>query len=1437
MFLIVSFWFSDFDEENDEKEWTKIVSKRKMNETVPDFFSKLDELSISDDTFVQQLLEQTESTHVIFYPDDMIYKQNPHQFMQDVVSLWNTPDRDNCIIVLGVECASSMSHRVIGLKVSSNNDYYQSLILPDYFTSKPHYCYTQYFYRGRLIGIITVPSSLGAGYPSVVQTDACEPRIKKGQLWARCNKKNKVIPQEYKLTGKIYTWFSQSMQTPSTEVSRCAAKSPQKMATSTHPNEEMPETIEQFVKAVDDFSKGHFVLVTGKIIKMSKQIEHLACVPWIAVYDFDMYSRDSGLLSRLEDVMNTNRCVQISTWKLPNSNLAERMTNWFCLRGLRELPESHTPDEPIQWFKNTKNGLDSVLENLAKFVEDYTVLNVILLWPADEVSEQYVFKFVSRFNDHFQAQPKLIIIKDANIKQSEMTLQMLIKDFKDAVTLHMHQDELSVAVGSMFDSRQVTRQIKYTLPVEEEHTDCFISEKDAIFILVCMDVLFLSNPYCQEAASDVEILHKEADKFFHGNTISWFAWYEFRSGFLEVERDIMKRIVSHINQICTHEYRSSVITLFHAPGGGGTTMAQRILWELHDSIPCAEVKKMATFEGLTERITFLYDKTHLPVLVLIDGEDESKVKQLVRNMKSIFVIFLYVKRYPYDIKEPVCRPKENKFYLKGEVSDSEANKLAIKFAERCPENKKVKSNLYKMSKEVCNKSKSYCVFEFGMATFNAEFKGIAAYVRGYLDLENNPNCDLLPWQRALQYLSLVYYYGQSSLPLQVFAKLLCLPSDHVVELDDFPYPAVLFVVNDSNYDRTNFVRIYHYLIAKEILEHTLNHTSKDHPAAGLSKAARKGLKDLCLNFIDYVSQNKIKVSSTIKHIITRTFIFRDNKDVGENETHSKKIPWASFSQIMIDIDSDAPFTGRLEVLEKLTQSFPDDPNFLAHLGRFYTCCRPEQDDKAEECFKHSLQLCEQQNRGKEMKDLDDNMLSTLENIYHMYGMMYKRKVFRETKIGIEESAEQFLKRAEMITEHAEQACYYFSLSRKQKPQGHDRTFKYGYTSELIARLHVCDFIEKNYAGRISNFLYKEDAHPTARFIKESLSAIEDLIVECYSVMDLENISDEFKKALLWYYSVFKMCTPELEKMLNCDDASSRRLTIATLKLKYYKSISSSHFNSVFEGNSISCTDLKKLVDIYEANFKDAVMSGVQNKRQLDGDYKEWMFAIRNEKFQGCYSVEKVLQDVRNWNDLLRSPTSIFYLFICESLVGFGTNSQKGISDTLAEAQVLKNELQELSKSISRPRYPREWLGKLDDFGIKCLISNAMITYNSEKYQLHRDSSSLLAISKGTIIKCTNKLAGFIDLDLGNNTIPVKVFFIPLRSDLVGQRFAGKRVQFNLAFTFEHGYEAFEVTLLKKYPCSNCGMKLEIRRNKQWVLCSCGNRIESDTKEHAQTMNE
>lgn len=70
-------------------------------------------------------------------------------------------------------------------------------------------------------------------------------------------------------------------------------------------------------------------------------------------------------------------------------------------------------------------------------------------------------------------------------------------------------------------------------------------------------------------------------------------------------------------RVYIEENRSAVVTLYHAPGSGGTPLAQRVLWEFHTEIPCAHAKLRSALpvSSFIERIEMIYAKTQTSTVI------------------------------------------------------------------------------------------------------------------------------------------------------------------------------------------------------------------------------------------------------------------------------------------------------------------------------------------------------------------------------------------------------------------------------------------------------------------------------------------------------------------------------------------------------------------------------------------------------------------------------------------------------------------------------------------------------------------------------------------------------------------------------------------------------------------------------------------------------
>lgn len=1379
------------------------------------------------------LLQKKESHDFIFKHSARDYMNHPYKLAIDLVSLWNTTAR-------------TLSYIVVRLDHSLDLNLLKEYLSLENFTTLPHYQYFEVKHTNTY-GIFELPSSRGCGQPAITKS-----RLKlvetafvcweKDQLWYRQSASPTALSLSDPLLAMIYQWFAgdngssstSSKPTPDRKIREENKKSTsitdEARKGSDTPLDMTKSALEIFRSVIKEFLKGKYILLAGNMPKGINNLEAISTVPWMYVFDFDQTSRDSGLLSVNENFIRKRKSLHLTNWRQPPAGITENGTSWTFLCGRRDNPESilQNCNDVRSWFQRVRANIDLHIEQIQKYIEDYTVLTVLMIWPLDEQLAQHMHKFLTRLDDGLDPKPKIVLsIPGKPTTDIGNSILMVLKnEFGENLTIiDCDVKRICSCISAITKNQQIVSNIKYSLPTADEFSDPCIKDSDAAWLREELEILYLTNPYpkCQ---LDVNSLQEEGDIFFRGGSLRWFAWYEVGAGHFDAQRDLMSAMMRDI-RVYIDENRSAVVTLYHAPGSGGSTLAQRILWEFHTEIPCAQAKLRSALPvtSLVERIEMMYAKTHKPVLLLVDGDDEVKVKQLIRTLKlnsRCYIIILYVKRYPY-------RAKSKTLFLQGSVSIQEAKRLALKFKNQCKEDGKKQAQLSKLCEDV-ERGKERLVYEFGLATYLHEYKGIEKYVKGYLWPSGKNNTDCLIGRKILCFLSLAYYYGQIALPLQFFCGLIYKATNYLVEMEDLPEPVSQFVVFDKNESKTNNIRVCHYLVAKEILEQVLGNGSEQR-STELSVSARQKLKDICEQFIEYASRKGIK-SGNIVYILTRIFIFRDNKDMGENAEQTRKKP--VLSRLVLDIHSKGPlYTERLLVLKKLTEAFPNDPNFHAHLGRFYAYCRPNEDDEAEKCLQRATAICEKLIRNKPKGELDDRLLHSLMHVYHIYGTILQKRIARYTgqsptdEPDINTNDEDFDERLDELIRTAELSCEYFKKCRFYTPDGHESC--HGFVSEITVRLQICDFIERHFkeeeeSSGIKAYLSSmEEQYCTGRnFVKRSVYSIDNLLMDCLNSLEDEDIDHSVQKVIFWYNHLFSKYAANLEELAEGDDVHAYRLQIAAKKLKY----SCGESNLIMLEKISEKEDITMIVQLYENIFRENVS---ESKSALDRDYKEWIFAIRHRLFDPVYQLESVLLHVRKWHDVLHSPMSKFYLFILTSLLGFGKENTNGSSAFLSEANLLKKDMEKVSKFVLKPKYPREWLRKSGE-GIKILESGTrFLGYVAfDDRNLKEDISQTLRICKGTICAPNNrKLSGYISLDLGNNVVPVRVFYIPNKANLASTAHAEKRVEFILGFSLDHGWDAFNVRLLEKYPCPRpgCNAYAEVSSMDNEVLCpGCQNVI-------------
>ena len=412
---------------------------------------------------------------------------------------------------------------------------------------------------------------------------------------------------------------------------------------------------------------------------------------------------------------------------------------------------------------------------------------------------------------------------------------------------------------------------------------------------------------------ELEIVHRnvglessnlglELERFLQGNPISWHGL----NLSVDVDRTkspaLQQRVLEELDTRTTRR-----INLWHWPGGGGSTLARRIAWNVHTLYPTVVANRVLP-DQLRDRLQFIFSLTQKPVLVIVEdsvttSDDLDRVYDRLRSGNTPAVLLRIGRR-------STASTESGSFFLDGLLDNVEAAAFAGRLIGQVPSRRAALEKL-KDSRDH-NQRRLRTPFYFGLVGFGKDFVGLEPYVSHRLSEASEQVLDICKMS------SLLYHFGQQAIPVQLLSSILSLPRERRIRMDQV-MPSLIQELFVQQTDRS--VRPAHELIANEILEQVL--------ARGLADKRnwRSGLAESAVEFIEYAAQHHDHPGGATANLVRTVIIER-----GIQETPAGVLE-GQFSDLINAIPSS---DGQCRVLERLTELFPDEAHFWAHLGRFYT---------------------------------------------------------------------------------------------------------------------------------------------------------------------------------------------------------------------------------------------------------------------------------------------------------------------------------------------------------------------------------------------------------------------------------------------------------------------------------------------------------------------
>ncbi len=887
----------------------------------------------------------------------------------------NTPRQESAFIVTGVVNQSGSQNRTVGIKTDVDDNDVQNL-LRHWVYPTPSVIYYQRTFRQKQIGIFEIPIDRLTG-PHYIRADLSTENVR-------------ILAKEGNFLLQDNLYFRQGTTNRWAE--------PADRAYILHwfqsYKDDRWQDWGEFKERCDNFDeRRHFVLIASPMSHVEQPLlESFSNVSWSAVIDFDTASDENGLLKAIGSRTVERKIISSVRGDSPSFSPWKNMY-WFSARGLNGLTQTLVKhDGWRQWRSVYSRELDTQFKHIARFLLPDPI-TFIIVWNDDSLLRHLrtTLEATTIFGD-----AKYVVVSDTTSR-----IRSVIDDDEDDYDpsfFDIPVAQLASGLSVEFPSRTISSE-EHTLP-SKSGAPIPIPNNQLAWLQSHLDLVHLGISLDSQPPDDSEEAQSD---FLRGGVITWRE-LELRK---DAERDVSDEIVRRTK--ADLDKRNTIrIDLFHVPGAGGTTVSRRVVWDLHRQFPCVVIGS-GDSNGIAERIAYISSITGQYVFALVDSAvvAEREIEELYRLLQSrnIGCVLLAVSR-----RHSLPKPGRRVFNLQMRLSRRELPRFVDKFADLVPERSQdIRAINTSRSGEV------QTAFYFGLTAYGEGYKGLKSYV------SNRISGLAEAQEHVLVHLSIAYLYGQKGIGAQMFQNLLGITNRDV----SFP---LVFVGQQSVLDiliedsKSKEWRPIHHIVAKEIMRQILPPSGAD-PRVWNQRLSTWGKR-----FIDFCSSDHLVANERSLELLRRVFIYRDTDDALGRETGddspSEKTRLGNFSMFIQQIPSRE---GRLEVLQFLAESFPNEAHFWAHLGRFQAAIMNNHAESLE-AVEHAISL--------QPKD---------PLLWHMNGMSYRYQTYN--LISSNESLED-------VVTLAERASGCFEEARSCNP---DHEHAYISEIQLLARCIVSDY--------------------------------------------------------------------------------------------------------------------------------------------------------------------------------------------------------------------------------------------------------------------------------------------------------------------------------------------------------------------------------------------
>lgn len=1072
-------------------------------------------------------------------------------FIKDVLSMANTPREETSYIIIGVKSNPNGTKTLLGVPGDhpDDADLHKFLNLAK-VDPKPEFSYQTIRLNGLSYGIIEFPLKKDGPYLPTIKFEVLDPfRL----YFRRSSGNDEASSHEQK---QIYHWFHSTVESTDTFPSA---------------NVKFPYWPE-FALSCHYFDNNRlFLFILGPSNETPVHAwRFLARLPLSLVLDFDTETSSTGAYKHVEpELKNARRFPHLLTLKDEYNLIPEKACYWYGARGLTERKRSLIPLDADskkdsgwrKWNRTYSSSLDKLVEDFARASRGLP-LTVVCLWYAPEYVREVCAIIDRKFDDavnYVFAVPEAERLENLSHQFSANLFSMSLENVLCGITQYIEPfaNNASIEVG-------VPRL---------DNTLYFLPQSDLLWLSEDLDIL--------HSAIEKEELDKNREiegNFLKGWTISW----KDLSNHSDADRDATSNILDQIKYDL--KSRTSVrYSLHHWPGAGGTTVARRIAWDLHQQIPTVLLRHITPGETIG-RFRKLFSETEQSIFAVVEGAEitPDHLEKLYTEIQAenIPVVFLIVSRRFEIPLSSIPKQGERTAFISQTLSRDESTRFAEVYKKAVPE----RAGMLEMLRSKNLRERT--PFIFALTAFEENFVGVSAFVQSRLEVATETQRDIL------KFIALVYYFAHQPLNIDIFATRLNQLKSQLLRLErQLGEPQLELLVKE---ERQKW-RPVHQLIAQEILVSTL-------AGEGDRRVWWAGLSDLAIEFIKLCQDGSSIYDDDLIETLRRIFIQRDEQELLSTEKLDAGSP--KFARLIEEVRYQ---DGQQLIFEQLVASFPQEAHFWGHLGRFHSI--QKKPERALEALNEALRLSP-----------EDPLL------HHMKGMSYCRMAFEKMsalwfKPQTEEEKNLIIDGERDIKNIIENAKEAFAASRLFEP-----TSEHAYISQIQLLLRALDFGYSTSAfQKRTDFLISKgsvwyrDQLDEATYLMDQLKMLREgdrpsQLIKQYQ-KELDAIDGDQSYALERWNDLLaqaRIFAPPIRRQIVRAYLARRKHDWALLPPK----------------------EIERIVTLMEQNIKEEPRS--------DYNIRYWFRAIRYSINQ---NITVALDRVTNWKTIGDSLEATFYLYV------------------------------------------------------------------------------------------------------------------------------------------------------------------------------------------------